>query len=36
VLALEKLHGALVLLGCGSARKSAEIAPTAGLWIGFS
>jgi hypothetical protein len=36
VLTLEELHGALVLLGCGSAGESAEIAPAAGSWINFS
>jgi hypothetical protein len=36
VLALEELHRTLVLLGCGSAGKRAEIAPAAGSWIDFS
>src|SRR5688572_22961895 len=36
MLALEKLHRALVLLGCGSAGKSAEVSPSAGPGIEFS
>jgi hypothetical protein len=36
VLALEELHGMLVLLGRGSARKRAEIAPATRSWIDFA
>jgi hypothetical protein len=36
MLALEELHGALVLLGCGSAGKSAEVASATGTGIDFS
>jgi hypothetical protein len=35
-LALEELHRTLVLLGCGSARKSAEVSPATGSRIDFS
>jgi hypothetical protein len=33
---LEELHGALVLFGCGSTPKGAEVPPSAGSWIGLS
>ena len=36
VLALEELHRPLVLLGCGSARKSAEVSPATRSWIDLS
>ena len=36
MLTFEELHGALVLLRCGSATKSAEITATADLWINLS
>jgi hypothetical protein len=36
MLALEELHRALVPLGRGPAAKSAEVAPPACPWVGFS
>jgi hypothetical protein len=35
-LALEELHGSLVLLSCGASRKGAEVSPATGSGIHFS